>query len=54
MNRLATDLDVRDPVLPRRRKLPQRYEEGSAPAEFHSSPKDAYRQSYYEALDLLV
>lgn len=54
VTKLAVNLDVEEPMLPRKRKMPQRFEEGSAPPEFHSSPKDAYRQSYYEALDLLV
>ena len=51
---MAAELEVSDPVLPRNRKVPKRFEEGSAPAEFHSTPKDLYRQVYYEALNLLV
>ena len=54
VNRMAVDVDICDPVLPRNRKVPQRFEEGSASPEFHSIPKDIYRQVYYEALDLLV
>ena len=54
VNRMAADVDVNDPVLPRKRKVPQRFEEGSAAPEFHSTPKNLYRQVYYEALDLLV
>ena len=52
--RMAADNDISDPVLPRKRKVPQRFEEGSAPPEFHSAAKDLYRQVYYEALDLIV
>ena len=51
---MAADVDASDPVSPRKRKVPQRFEEGSAAREFHSTPKDLYRQVYYEALDLLV
>ena len=54
VNRMAVDLDVCDPVLPRKRKAPQCFEEGSAPPVFHSIPKEIYRQVYYEALYLLV
>ena len=36
------------------RKRPIRYEDGNAAVEFHSNPKDYYRQIYYEALDLIV
>ena len=51
---MASDVDVNDLVLPRKRKVPKRFEQGNAPAEFHSTPKSHYRQVYYEALDLLV
>ena len=41
---MAGEVDISDPAFPRKRKVP----------EFHSTPKDLYRQVYYEALDLLV
>ena len=44
-------LDVDEPQLARRRKVPRRFEQGSAPAEFAVSPKDEYRRVYFEALD---
>ena len=47
-------VDVDEPQLPRRRKLPRRFEQGNAPAEFAVSPKDEYRRVYFEALDLAV
>jgi hypothetical protein len=53
VNKIASDLDVDDPVLPRRRKVPRRFE-GDAPPEYPSTPKDMYRRVYFEALDLLV
>ena len=52
VSKLASEVDVNDPVLPRRKKVPRRFEEGTAPPEYHSDPKDMYRQVYYEALDL--
>lgn len=51
---MISDLDVNDPVLPRRRKVPRRFEEGNAPPEYPSTPKDTYRRVYFEALDLLA
>ena len=50
---MASDVDVNDPVLPRKRKVPKRFEQGNAPAVFHSTLKSHYRQVYYEALDLV-
>ena len=47
-------MDVDEPQLPRRRKVPRRFEQGSAPAEFAATPKDFYRRVYFEALDLAV
>ena len=44
-------LDVDEPRLARRRKLPRRFEQGSAPAEFAISPKEEYRRV---ALDLAM
>ena len=47
------DLDVCDPELPRRRKVPKRYDDG-APGDFPKDCQAHYRQSYFEALDLVV
>ena len=52
--KMAEDMDVNDPVLPRRREMPKHFEDGAAAAEFPSSPKDMYRKVYFEALDLFV
>ena len=51
---MASTLDVSDPILPRKRKVPKRLEIGSAPPEYCSEPKDHYRRIYFEGLDLLV
>ena len=50
----ASKFDVGDPLLPRRRKVPQRYEVGRAEPEFSSSPEALYKTMYFEALDLVV
>ena len=37
VTKMANDLDVDEPKLPRKRKVPRRYDTGEAEAEFHSS-----------------
>jgi hypothetical protein len=54
VTRMAEEVDVDEPKLPRQRKRPPRYEDGKAAPEFHSTPKDYYRSIYYEALDLIT
>lgn len=54
LNNKLYDLDVSEPRLPRRRKMPKRFETGNAPPEFATSEKELYRQMYYEALDLVM
>ena len=54
VNQMASTLEVCDPILPRKRKVPKRLEIGSAPPEYCSEPKDLYRRIYFEGLDLLV
>lgn len=49
---MAKKFDIGEPRLPRQRKRPARYEDGSLP-HIHSSVQDHYRSVYYEALDLL-
>ena len=48
---LAAKYDIGEPSLPRRRKVPRRFEVGSSEPEHPSSPEEYYRQMYYEALD---
>ena len=40
----ASKFDVGDPLLPRRRKVPQQYEVGRAEPEMSSSPEALYKQ----------
>ena len=49
--KLSETLDVDEAQLPRRRKVPSRYEDGLASCHFHDTPKVYYRQLYYEAVD---
>ena len=49
----ADELDVSKAALPRRRKMPRRFDEGSAPF-YPLTVKDHYRAIYFEALDLIT
>ena len=44
---------ISPPVLPRSRQPPRRYNSGTQEYT-HPSPKELYRQQYYEVIDLLV
>ena len=48
----ATNLDINEPILPRRQKGPRRIDEGSSPT-FHETVEDHYRVIYFEELDLI-
>ena len=50
---MATDLQVDDPVLPRQRKRPRRYEGGEGEEYFPEKVEDFYRAIYFEALDVV-
>ncbi|XP_028412593.1 zinc finger MYM-type protein 1-like [Dendronephthya gigantea] len=41
------------PTLPKQRKMPKRFDDGSANHQF-STPEDYYRKQYFEVLDLLT
>ena len=51
---LLESLDVQQPQLPCRRKVPKRFDDCLAAPEFHDSPMLYFRQHYYEAIDLIV
>ena len=51
---LAESNLVNAPLLPWRRCLPARYEDGDAPAEFDDTSESTYRRVYFEALDKLT
>ena len=48
---LAENYFVNATVLPGRRRLPARYEDGDAPTEFDEILESRYRHVYFEALD---
>ena len=47
----AESAGIGDAQLPRRRKRPARLDEGGNNHHFHRTPKDHYRQLYYETID---
>ena len=49
----AEGLDVKPSALPRRRKTPHRFDNGSI-STFHVTVEDHYRVIYFEALDLIT
>ena len=51
---MTQDIEVNDPVMPRKRRVPQRYDDGIAQPEYDQTPKDMYRRIYFEDLDLLI
>ena len=50
----AEELGISEPQLPRQRKLPRRYDDGSASAHFPSTPKAHFKPAYFEAIDLIT
>lgn len=51
---VAEKLNVSEPTLPRRRKVPRRFETGNAEAEFPTTISAHYRKVYYKGLDLII
>lgn len=51
VNKQAQKSSVERPKLPRKRKVPARFEDGDAEAEFVSTVESHYRQIYYAAID---
>ena len=47
----ACELNINEPSLPRKRKLPSHYEPGISSPTFPETPKDYYRQIYFNSLD---
>ena len=43
-------LDIGLPILPRKRRAPERFRGGSGEVFFHDDPKQYYRAQYFEAL----
>ena len=49
----AEEVDVGNPTLPRRRKVPRRIDDGAA-ATFPETVEEYYRPIYFEAIDLIT
>lgn len=43
-----------EPVLPRKRRAPSRYEEGTGEPYYPATPREYYRSIFYEALDTII
>ena len=54
MSQKADEVDVNEPALPRRRKVPSRLEVGEGQGYHTSTPKQFYCTQYFEAFDLIV
>ena len=54
IEKMRVQFDIDEPLLPRKRKVSQRFETGIAPAEFATSPKDENRRVFFECFDLAV
>ena len=54
VNRFQELTGTDPPVLPRKRRAPQRYEVGSAEGSHSTTVKDLYRCQYYEVLDIAI
>lgn len=54
VNKSAETFGVEQPELPRQRKIPKRFDDGTGEHEYHAEPKTYHRQEYYEALDLSI
>ena len=52
---LCQSLNVEEPVLPRKRKVPRCLDDGSADNSFFSETvEDWYRAAYFEVLDFII
>ena len=50
----AETVDVNEPSLPRKRKMPKRFQSGDAAHFFPQTESDMFRHKYFEALDLVT
>lgn len=51
---IQNNLEVNDPVFPRKRKTPSRLEIGTEEGHHPTDPKGLFRQHYFECLDLII
>lgn len=50
----ATELGIGEPTLPRKRKIPRRFDEASGSTYHDSTPEDMYKRYYFEIIDTIV
>ena len=50
----TSERDIDEPSLPRKRRVPARFEDGLASNEYPETATDMYRKIYFEALDLII
>ena len=50
----GTELDIGEPTLPHKRKLPRRFDEASSSTYHDSTPEDMYKRYYFEIIDTIV
>ena len=50
----AEELSVSEPQLPRQRKFPRRYDDGSSSGDYTPTPKADFKPAYFEAIDLII
>lgn len=48
------DLGISEPKLPRKCNFPDWFDLNNSSFNFHDTPKDRYRQSYFEAYDCVI
>ena len=54
VNKKAAELEIEEPKLPRRRKLPRRFEEGVGDGYYHENIQSYYSQCYNETFDVII
>ena len=50
----CSGLEVSSPALPRRKRVPRRFQVGEAEPEYPKTVQDHYRRIYFEVIDVLV
>jgi hypothetical protein len=54
VNSVSQSLDVSEPVIPRKRKMPRRYQLGTSDGSHPVTVEDVFRPRYFEAVDLVM
>ena len=50
----SSKMNVSNPALPRRKRVPRRLEVGEGAPEYAATVEDHYRRIYFEVIDLLL